>query len=89
MRSIGLSDVKKDINCQDQEGCQRSIRNCAWKVIELKRIVKLFRGIAHNSCSEDRALQTSRKRVVTVSKACVTPVMLPGTTKIPDPDPKH
>ena len=41
-------------------------------------MVKLFSGIAHNSCSEDRALQTSRKRVVTVSKACVTPVILPG-----------
>ena len=45
-------------------------------------MVKLFSGIAHNSCSEDRALQTSRKRVVTVSKACVTPLMLPGTTTI-------
>ena len=54
------------------------IRNCAWKVIELKRMVKLFSGIAHSSCSKDTALQTSRKRVVTVSKAFVTPVMLPS-----------
>ena len=44
-------------------------RNCAWKVIEPKRMVKLFSGIAHSSCSKDTALQTSRKRVVTVSKA--------------------
>ena len=58
------------------------MRNCAWKVIEPKRMVKLFSGIAHNSCSEDTALHTSQKRVVTVSTACVTTVMSPGTTKI-------
>ena len=45
-------------------------------------MVKLFSGIAHSSCSKDTALQTSRKRVVTVSKAFVTPVMLPGITKL-------
>ena len=36
-------------------------RNCAWKIIEPKRMVKLFSGIAHSSCSKDTALKTSRK----------------------------
>ena len=57
-------------------------RNCAWKVIEPKRMVKLFSGIAHSSCGKDTALQTSRKRVLTVSKAFVTPVMLPAINSV-------
>ena len=58
------------------------MRNCAWKVIEPKRMGKLFSGIEHNSCSEDTALHTAQKRVVTVSTAGVTTVMSPGTTTI-------
>ena len=54
------------------------IRNCAWKVIEPKRMVKLFSGIAHNSASEDIALHTSPKSLVKVPQRVLHPVMLPS-----------
>ena len=54
------------------------IRNCAWKVIEPKRMVKLFSGIAHNSASEDTALHTSPKSLVKVPQRVLHPVMLPS-----------
>ena len=59
------------------------IRN--WKsifvitIFEEKLYVRIVRRIY---CRFDTALQTSRKMVVTVSKAFVTPVMLPGITKL-------
>ena len=45
-------------------------------------MVKLFSGIAHNSASEDTALHTSPKSLVTVPQRVLHPVMLPSTSKI-------
>ena len=44
-------------------------------------MVKLFSGIAHDSASEDTALHTSPKSLVTVPQRVLHPVMLPSTSK--------
>ena len=41
-------------------------------------MVKLFSGIAHSSASEDTALHTSPKSLVTVPQRVLHPVMLPS-----------